>query len=164
MSERELRAAKLRYEATIRDMLVLKAPYLSSSQKETLWTVCSNLETLLLDPNLKGGFPESFQETLTRAFNILRGLPEPKPEKSEPKLAPPRMEEKTVQFHIKCLAGRILTLIDAMFTNEAQNKAFKGLVKKEFREQLHRVFGFFHHQDNEDHGDEKCEENNVDLS
>ena len=201
MSLRELRAAKLRYEATIRYMLKLKAPFLSSSQKETLWTVCSNLETLLLEPNKD--FPASFRSNLTRAFNVLRGIPEPKSEpksfseaanqaikaarelncevpfsygdqhrvatpegifreKSEPKLASPRMDEEVVQFHIKCLAGRILTLIDAMISSEVQNKAFKTYVKKEFREQLKRVFGFFHRNDDGD--DEKCNDaENVDL-
>jgi len=67
-----------------------------------------------------------------------------KPEKADVKQMPPRMEEDTVNFHLKCLAGRILTLVDALISGDAQNKAFKTYVKKEFREQFHRVFGFFH--------------------
>lgn len=55
-----------------------------------------------------------------------------------------RMDQDTVNFHLKCVAGRILTLVDAMVTNEVQNKAFKKYVKQEFREQFSRVFRFFH--------------------
>jgi len=71
-----------------------------------------------------------------------------KPVKADVKLARPTMGEDTVNFHLKCLAGRILTLVDAMISGEGQNKAFKTYVKKEFREQFHRVFGFFHDDGN----------------
>lgn len=51
----------------------------------------------------------------------------------------PTLNQKQVEFHLKCLAGRLLTLVDAMVTSEAQNKAFKTYVKKEFREEFARV-------------------------
>lgn len=58
-------------------------------------------------------------------------------------LASPAMEQDVVVFHIKCVAGRVLTIIDATINAEAQNKALKTLIKKEFREQLERVSKFF---------------------
>jgi hypothetical protein len=85
---------------------------------------------------------------LTRIKNLLN-----KPVKADVKQAPPSMEEETVNFHLKCLAGRILTLVDAMVSGDAQNKAFKTYVKKEFREQFSRVCSFFH-------GDSRCAEAN----
>lgn len=50
------------------------------------------------------------------------------------------MKEDRVVFHFKCLAGRLLTMMDAMFGgNEKQNAAMVTLIKKDFREQLSRV-------------------------
>jgi hypothetical protein len=66
------------------------------------------------------------------------------PEKADVKQAPITMDKEQVEFQLKCVAGRILTLVDAMVTSEAQNKAFKTYVKKEFREQFNRVFQAFH--------------------
>lgn len=37
---------------------------------ETLWTVCSNLETIVLTPG--ADVPESFRTNLAEAFRILR--------------------------------------------------------------------------------------------
>jgi len=72
------------------------------------------------------------------------------------------MQEKLVNFHLKCLAGRILTLVDAMISGEAQNKAFKTYVKKEFREQFNRVFGFFHNDGSD--GVEKSDQEELDAA
>ena len=67
-------------------------------------------------------------------------------EKADVKQAPVTMDKAQVEFQLKCVAGRILTLVDAMVTSEAQNKAFKTYVKKEFREQFNRIFHAFHDQ------------------
>lgn len=56
----------------------------------------------------------------------------------------PTMSENDVVFNVKSVAGRILTIIDAMFPVEQQNKALKTLIKKEFREQLNRIFKKLH--------------------
>lgn len=66
--------------------------------------------------------------------------------KAEVKRMPVQMGKDQVEFQLKCVAGRILTLVDAMVSNEAQNKAFKTYVKKEFREQFNRLFQFFHEE------------------
>lgn len=61
-------------------------------------------------------------------------------EKSKPKYQPPTMVEERVGFHIKSIAGRLLTIVDAMFgNNQIQCDALKTIFKKEFRTQLHRV-------------------------
>lgn len=54
------------------------------------------------------------------------------------------MAKGTVQFHVKSVAGRILTLVDGMLPPGTQCEAFKTLVKKEFREELARVNMYFH--------------------
>lgn len=41
-----------------------------------------------------------------------------------------------VSAHVKKLAGKILTILDAAYVNENQNKAVKDLVKSSFRSQL----------------------------
>jgi hypothetical protein len=38
---------------------------------ETLWTVCSNLETLIYSEP-RGDFPQSFYDNLTQAWHVLR--------------------------------------------------------------------------------------------
>jgi hypothetical protein len=68
----------------------------------------------------------------------------PEPQKADVKQVPFKMDKDQVNFHLKCIAGRILTLVDAMVSNEVQNKAFKKYVKQEFREQFRRVFDIFH--------------------
>jgi hypothetical protein len=83
-------------------------------------------------------------ETVAR---IIEGFepsyPLPDQEKVDLKQRPISMDKDQVEFQLKCVAGRILTLVDAMVSNEAQNKAFKTYVKKEFREQFNRVFKAF---------------------
>jgi hypothetical protein len=51
------------------------------------------------------------------------------------------IQEGIVVFHFRSLAGRILTLVDASISDPQQNKAFKQLVKKEFRSQLYDIQG-----------------------
>lgn len=58
--------------------------------------------------------------------------------------APRQMDEDLVVFHLKSVAGRILTLVDGMLPQGSQNTALKTLIKKEFREQFSRTFGYFH--------------------
>lgn len=58
-------------------------------------------------------------------------------------LTPWQMPKDTVDFHLKSIAGRILTLIDGVVPEGKQNAAIKTLVKKEFREQFHRVSEYF---------------------
>lgn len=66
------------------------------------------------------------------------------PVKADVKEMPISMNKEQVEFQLKCVAGRVLTLVDAMVSNETQNKAFKTYIKKEFREQFSRVFNAFH--------------------
>jgi hypothetical protein len=69
---------------------------------------------------------------LTRIKELLN------PVKAEKKIVP-RMPEHLVQFHLRCIAGRVLTLVDALVSDPDQKKAFKTFVKKEFREEFVRV-------------------------
>ena len=46
----------------------------------------------------------------------------------------------TVAQQIKKLAGRVLTVIDAAYVNENQNKAVKDLTKNSFRAQLSELW------------------------
>lgn len=55
-----------------------------------------------------------------------------------------RMPEAQVNFHMKCVAGRVLTLVDGMVAEGRQNQALKTLIKKEFREEFNRVFQYIH--------------------
>ena len=60
---------------------------------------------------------------------------------------PEKEGERAVRYHrieddIKDLSGRILTIIDASFVNEAQNKAVKDLIKNQIREFLFRYQSF----------------------
>lgn len=41
-----------------------------------------------------------------------------------------------IEDSFKNLAGKILTIIDAVITDQPQNKAVKDLVKNEFREKI----------------------------
>jgi hypothetical protein len=54
---------------------------------------------------------------------------------------------------VKKLAGKILTILDAAYVNENQNKAVKDLVKSSFRSQL----GDIHTKAYEDPDSESCE-------
>jgi hypothetical protein len=55
---------------------------------------------------------------------------------------------------IKDTAGRTLTVLDATFVNEQQNKAVKQLVKREFRETLTKIFTYCHRHDGSDEAEE----------
>lgn len=57
--------------------------------------------------------------------------------------APREMNHLAVEFHLKSVAGRILTLVDGMLPEGKQNTALKTLIKKEFREEFGRVFRYF---------------------
>jgi hypothetical protein len=61
------------------------------------------------------------------------------PEKADVKQAASYMDGDQVQFHLRCVAGRVLTLVDALVSDPVQRKAFKTYVKKEFREEVRRV-------------------------
>jgi hypothetical protein len=51
------------------------------------------------------------------------------------------MDDDRVHFHIKAIAGRLLTIIDAMMgANEKQCEAMKTVIRKEFRAQFDRIF------------------------
>lgn len=53
------------------------------------------------------------------------------------------MNQDAVMKHVKSLAGRILTVIDASFPEGSQRTAFKSLIKREVRTQLGRILSFF---------------------
>jgi hypothetical protein len=53
------------------------------------------------------------------------------------------MDEDAAIKHVKSLAGRILTVIDASFPEGSQRNAFKSLIKREVRTQLGRIIDFF---------------------
>lgn len=64
----------------------------------------------------------------------------PKSVGSGSKYTPPTLTEDRARFHIKSIAGRLLTIMDAMFgANPIQCEAMKTIVKKEFRTQLSRI-------------------------
>lgn len=63
---------------------------------------------------------------------------------TDPNRALPTMPPGQVDFHLKSVAGRILTLIDGAFPEGKQNTALKSLVKKEFREEFSRVFNYLY--------------------
>jgi len=105
-----------------------------------------------LKANIRGDGGKTVANTkiLSDDWNLLMRIKNliNKPVKADIKMAPVLMGKDTVDFHLKCLAGRILTLVDAMVTSEAQNKAFKTYIKKEFREQYRRSASFFNPDDN----------------
>lgn len=45
-----------------------------------------------------------------------------------------------IQVHVKKLAGRILTILDAAFVNDQQNRAIKRLVKDEISQKLSEIW------------------------
>jgi hypothetical protein len=53
------------------------------------------------------------------------------------------MNGEAVQKHVKKLAGRVLTLIDAVMTG-TQGNAFKTLIRREFRSELSLIGDFFY--------------------
>jgi hypothetical protein len=60
----------------------------------------------------------------------------------------PALHYERACFHIKCIAGRLLTIADAMFGgNPTQCNAMKTLIKKEIRTQLSRIFKEVHDVD-----------------
>jgi hypothetical protein len=50
-----------------------------------------------------------------------------------------KMDYTEVQKQVKFLQGKVLTVLEASFTNESQLKAVKDLVNKMFSEQLSRI-------------------------
>lgn len=50
-----------------------------------------------------------------------------------------KMDYSSIQSQVKFLQGKILTVLEASFTNESQLKAVKDLVNKMFSEQLTRI-------------------------
>jgi hypothetical protein len=46
----------------------------------------------------------------------------------------------TIAQQVKKLAGKVLTVIDAAYVNESQNKAVKDLTKNSFRSQLSDIY------------------------
>lgn len=46
----------------------------------------------------------------------------------------------TIAHHVKKLAGKVLTILDAAYVNENQNKAVKDLTKNSFRSQLSDIW------------------------
>ena len=61
----------------------------------------------------------------------------------------PTMPPGQVDFHLKSVAGRVLTLIDGAVPEGKQNAALKSLIKKEFREEFNRTFKYLY-------GGERC--------
>jgi hypothetical protein len=59
----------------------------------------------------------------------------------------------TVAEQIKKLAGKVLTVLDAAYVNENQNKAVKDLTKNSFRSQLSEIYKTAH----EDPDCDSCE-------
>lgn len=58
------------------------------------------------------------------------------------------MSDDRLHFHIKAIAGRLLTIIDAMMgANEKQCEAMKTVIRKEFRAQFDRIFKETHMDD-----------------
>jgi hypothetical protein len=53
------------------------------------------------------------------------------------------MGQEAVSDHVKSLAGRILTIIDASFMEGSQRTAFKSLIKREVRTTMNRLMDFF---------------------
>jgi hypothetical protein len=91
----------------------------------------------------------------------------PKLMRDDPKGCPiPReMSEQTFLFHIKNLAGRVLTILDGSLPEGKQVNAIKSLVKKEFREELNRSYYVFHSDNgigaNSAHGIPELEEQKL---
>ncbi len=55
------------------------------------------------------------------------------------KMPQKKLSYEEVQKQIKFLQGKVLTVLEASFTNESQLKAVKDLVNKMFSEQLTRI-------------------------
>jgi hypothetical protein len=49
------------------------------------------------------------------------------------------MSRDLIHQHMKDLAGRVLTVVEASYSNPSQLNAVKTLIKKEFSEQMNRV-------------------------
>lgn len=56
------------------------------------------------------------------------------------------MHENTVVYHVKHLAGRVLTIIESSLPEGKQSSAVKALIKREFRDELNSVYLYFHQQ------------------
>jgi len=85
-------------------------------------------------------FPHKNNMTFCTAKNVPKSPTPVSPFKPKGLKLDRRMHEDRVVWHMKCVAGRLLTLMDATFGgNEKQNKAMISMVKKEFREQLSRI-------------------------
>jgi hypothetical protein len=76
---------------------------------------------------------------ITPVVNVL----EKEPEKDESKKEDRRMSCTLVTSRFKSLEGRVLTIVDASFTDKTQRDAVKTLVKKEFRLTLDGVYRYF---------------------
>ena len=68
----------------------------------------------------------------------------------------------TVAEQIKKLAGKVLTVVDAAYVNENQNKAVKDLTKNCFRSQLSDLYKTAHEDPNSDGCEGMCVKDTLD--
>jgi hypothetical protein len=155
----DTRAKKSRSRRTFTGFVALEAGKSATSNVPTLFKTQLEAENLLLRARTENKLEHlTFDVEVVRltesSWYVNTGLYDDSVRiRDARRLAHGMMHYTGIAEQVKKLAGKVLTILDAAYVNENQNKAVKDLVKSSFRSQL----GEIHRGAHEDPDCESCE-------